>query len=107
MAESHGEAMLALQLRAVRAPAFEREFRFHPERKWRFDLAWPARHIAAEIEGGTRSNGRHNRHDGFEADAEKYNAAAELGWRVFRFTTGMVRRGDAVATMERVLGGSA
>jgi hypothetical protein len=73
-----------------------REFVFHPERKWRFDFAWPDRKIAAECEGGTWARGRHNRGSGFAADCEKYNAAAILGWRVLRFTKDMIDRGDAM-----------
>ena len=45
-----------------------------------------------EIEGGVWSGGRHTRGIGFVKDMEKYNAAASLGWRVFRFTPQQVRR---------------
>lgn len=45
-----------------------------------------------EIEGGVWSMGRHTRGSGFVKDMEKYNAAASLGWRVFRFTPKQVRR---------------
>ena len=72
----------------------EREFMFHPRRKWRFDFAWPDKKIAVEIEGGV--NGRHQRIGGFTSDCFKYNAAALLGWRVFRFTTAMVMDGTAI-----------
>ena len=33
--------------------------------------------------------------NGYERDAEKLNAAVLAGWRVLRFTTGMVRQGAA------------
>lgn len=46
--------------------------------------------FAVEIEGGTKGKSRHTSHAGFVADCEKYNAAARLGWRVFRLTTDMV-----------------
>jgi very-short-patch-repair endonuclease len=69
--------------------SFVQEHRFS-ERKWRFDFAWPAKALAVELEGGSWVRGRHNRPQGFENDCEKYNAAALLGWRVLRFTTGMV-----------------
>lgn len=68
------------------------EFKFHPTRKWRFDLAWPENKIAMEVEGGVWTGGRHTRGTGFLKDCEKYNAAASLGWRVFRFTPKQVRR---------------
>lgn len=62
------------------------EYRFHPERKWRFDYAWPSRKIALEVEGGVWTNGRHTRGKGFLGDLEKYNTAAAMGWRVLRVT---------------------
>ena len=57
-----------------------------------------------EVEGGTWSWGRHVRPDGFERDAEKYNAAALAGWRVLRFTGKMVEDGRALATLRQALG---
>lgn len=68
----------------------EPEYKFHPKRKWRFDFAYPPLKIAIECEGGTWANGRHTRGVGFSRDCEKYNAAALLGWRVFRFTSDML-----------------
>lgn len=62
------------------------EYRFHPERRWRFDFAWPDHLVALEVEGGVWSGGRHTRPRGFLADIEKYNAATTLGWRVLRTT---------------------
>jgi very-short-patch-repair endonuclease len=63
----------------------EYERRFHPVRRWRFDAAFPERKIAIEIDGGAFIGGRHTRGTGFRKDCEKLNAAALLGWRVFRF----------------------
>lgn len=63
-------------------PEPEAEFRFHPVRKWRFDLAWPAEFIAVEFQGGAWVRGRHTRGAGFTADCEKLSVAAVLGWRV-------------------------
>jgi hypothetical protein len=59
--------------------------------------------IAAEIEGGTWSGGRHTRGSGFEADCEKYNVAAAKGWRVYRFTGAMVKSGIAISTITEAL----
>lgn len=94
---------LLLQIRGVGLPMPVEEFRFHPKRKWRFDLAWADRKIAFEIEGGTWSHGRHTRGKGFRLDCEKYNEAVILGWRVLRVTTGMVNDGTALAYIERAL----
>jgi hypothetical protein len=69
---------------AVQGPALEREFRFHPTRKWRSDFAHIPSRTLIEIEGGIWISGRHNRGAGFITDIEKYNDAALTGWRVFR-----------------------
>lgn len=102
---SQGEAILELHLRACGLDkGMVRERRFHPERKWRFDFAWPAAQVAVEVEGATQmGQGRHSRGKGFEADTEKYNEAARLNWRVFRFTTRQVKTGAAVRYLESFL----
>ena len=63
-----------------------KEFKFHTERRWRFDYAIPQYKIALEVEGGVWTQGRHTRPQGFLGDMEKYNNATLLGWRVFRTT---------------------
>ena len=98
------EESFALQLRLEKFSPVEREFRFDPARKWRLDFAWPGLKLGVEVEGGTWSWGRHVRPDGFERDAEKYNAAALAGWRVLRFTGKMVEDGRALATLRQALG---
>lgn len=100
---SASEERFALQVRVMHLPAPEREFLFHPTRRWKIDFAWPDREIAVEIEGGTYSGGRHVRPEGFELDCEKYNALAERGWRLFRFTSKMVKDGRAIDQIGRVL----
>lgn len=92
---SVGEETFALHCR-VNGWLPEREYRFHGERKWRVDFAFPGIRLAVEIEGGTWSGGRHTRGAGYEADLEKYNALAMAGWRVLRFTTAMVSSGAAI-----------
>jgi hypothetical protein len=62
------------------------EHRFHPERKWRFDFAFPEKKIAIEYEGLISEKSRHTTISGFTGDTEKYNAAQQLGWMVFRYT---------------------
>lgn len=64
----------------------EKEYRFHPERKWRFDYAIPDLKIAIEIDGGVWINGRHNRASGYIKDMQKFNIAASLGWLILKFT---------------------
>lgn len=72
------------------------EFRFHPDRKWRFDYAIPVKKIAIEIEGGIWTNGRHTRGKGYQGDLDKYNTASANGWRVLRFSTQDVLSGRFV-----------
>jgi hypothetical protein len=64
----------------------EPEYRFHPERKWRFDWAFPDIKLAVEYEGLFSSKSRHTTIGGFIGDVEKYNQATILGWRVIRVT---------------------
>ena len=104
MAKSELEESFALQVRALKLPAPEREYRFC-ERRWKFDFAWPEKRLAVEIEGAVWVGGRHTRGSGFIADMEKYNAAASMGWFVFRFDGGAVKRGDAIKFMSEYLKG--
>jgi len=69
------------------------EFKFHPIRKWRFDYAWPTQKVAVEIEGGIWTRGAHVRGKHYLSDMGKYNEAAKLGWRVFRFTPQQFKHG--------------
>ena len=101
---SEAEETFAMQLKADGIPVMEREMKFHPTRRWKFDFAFPAKLVAVEIEGGSWVAGRHNRGSGFEKDLEKYNAATLLGWKVYRFTTSMVNDGTAVAMIAEALG---
>lgn len=97
------EDLLFSQIKGLGYKEPVREFKFHPDRKWRFDFAYPEEKVAIEVEGGIWSGGRHTRGTGFEGDCEKYNAAALAGWRVFRFTTGMVTAGNAITILGRLL----
>lgn len=94
--EPEGEATLALHVRAEGLLPPEREYRFHDQRAWRADFAWPELRLLVEVEGLTAAGGRHQRIAGYTADLEKYNAAALAGWRVLRFTPRQVARGDAI-----------
>ena len=78
------ESRFDLLWRALGGPELEKEFRFHPVRKWRADFAHLASRTLIEIAGGIYVNGRHNRGAGFAADLEKYLEAALAGWRVVR-----------------------
>jgi very-short-patch-repair endonuclease len=63
----------------------EKEYRFHSERRWRVDYAFPDIKLAIEIEGGVWVKGRHISPQGFIKDMEKYNALTEAGWYLLRY----------------------
>ena len=106
---SQAELTLAAQLEQAGIP-FEREFRFAPPRKWRFDFnIWthpngPQAWVAVEIDGGAFVAGRHTRGTGVEKDAEKQSAAAILGYRVIRCTPRQVENGTALEWIRQALG---
>ena len=62
------------------------EHRFHPMRRWRFDIAIVERKIAIEYEGIAGGRSRHTSLTGYTGDADKYNEAQLHGWIVLRFT---------------------
>jgi very-short-patch-repair endonuclease len=97
------EEIFHIQIKAVRLPAAQREYRFHPKRGWKFDFAWPQAMIAVEIEGGTHMRGRHVRPEGFRNDCIKYSEAALLGWKVLRGDSQMVKSGVLLSLAERAL----
>lgn len=61
-------------------PAFE--YRFHPDRRWRMDLAWIEKKVYLEVQGGIFINGRHSRGAALLKEWEKHNTASWMGWRV-------------------------
>lgn len=79
-----------------------KEHRFHSKRRWRFDIAFPDQKLAIEIEGGAFSMGRHVRGKGYEADCEKYNTAVCMGWKVLRYTTGMIKKMDVESILSQI-----
>jgi len=100
---SEGEETLAIQLDDAGITGWTREFIFAAPRKWRADFAFHDDRLLVEVEGGHYINGRHNRGSGFEKDLEKYNAATQHNWAVMRFTTKMVKNGEAIAAIKAYL----
>jgi hypothetical protein len=100
----------AMRTAGVPAATFEYAFaELAIGRRWRFDLCWPSKLIALEVEGAVfgrsikgadgktyRMGGRHNTGAGAQSDCEKYSWAAILGWAVVRVTTTMIRDGHAL-----------
>lgn len=101
--ERHVLALLA-QLQALGiAGQFEREYRFHPQRLYRFDLYHGGARLGVELHGGIFTGGRHVRGVGFAADRQRMNSAVELGYRVLEYTPGDLADGSACAQIERLL----
>src|SRR5574337_580463 len=85
------EARFALQLRALKAPEWERNFRFHPDRRWELDFAWPEDRFAVEIDGEV-----HRIKERFHSDIEKHATALRMGWKILRLDGRAVRAGAGV-----------
>ena len=95
---------LSLFIRAAKLPAPVKEFRFHPERRWRFDFCWPDQKLALEVDGGLFIAGRHSRGAEREKDMEKLNTATILGWRVLLCSPRHVNDGRAVEWIKAAMG---
>jgi hypothetical protein len=94
----------ALQILGITAV---REYKFLHDRRFKFDIAIPAKKVAIEFEGGIygsnckkckgkgckacdftgKSRGRHTRGQGYSRDCKKYNLAVMHGWKLLRYTT--------------------
>jgi very-short-patch-repair endonuclease len=68
------------------------EYKFHPTRKWRVDLAYPQVRVGIEIHGSVWQQGRHTRGKGFINDRAKMNAAQKLGWVVLEFSADVLEK---------------
>lgn len=115
---SRHEETLAFQLRHATDLSFEREYRFHPTRRWKSDFAifrdenWSAGPVPelpillVEVEGAIRGKpGRHQRIDGMTNDCEKYAEALALGMPTLRVMPSQVHSGEALRWIERICGG--
>lgn len=100
-----GARRFVVNCRLAGVPVPVREYCFAaPERKFRFDFAWPQAMIALESEGGVWSHGAHTRGGHFLNDMTKYNLAASKGWRVFRTVPGQLVELGVVRMIGKVLG---
>lgn len=121
---SHIERAVESQLRRdASIPAWQRDYVFHPTRKWELDFAWPELRVYLSIEGGVyRSSHRSVRRvtlmyrtasgelvpvrgtkDGLANDLEKHTEAAILGWIGVRATGSMVDSGLALSLLKRAI----
>lgn len=84
-------------------PAPVGEYKFHPDRRWRFDWAFVHQRLALEVQGGIFVQGRHSRGAALLKEHEKLNAAAALGWRVCYVTPKQIANGEALGIVEKAL----
>lgn len=103
MSKSRLESRMEIQLEQEGLGPFAREYRWHPQRKWRADFAWPAKRVMLEVEGAVWTGGRHTFGSGFRDDAIKYAEAALAGWLVIRASPDMVRDRTALHLVVRAL----
>lgn len=89
--------------KSFKISAPQQEVKFMDKRKFRFDFAWIDEKLAVEIEGGIWIQGRHTRGSGYVKDMEKYNLAAESGWRVLRFTPQQIKNESTYKIIQNCL----
>ena len=97
-----GNPLVARFLDLWQGPPLAPEYRFYPQRKWRFDLAHPQSMVAVELHGGTWNGGRHTRGRGFAKDREKMNAAQFRGWAVIELTTDQITPANVARVQQLV-----
>ena len=98
------EEDLDWMIKSVGLPPPIREYKFSPDRKFKFDFAWPDVFWAVEVQGGLwiKGGGGHNHPKSIQDDYEKYNLAHELGWRVLQYSDKMIKSGEAILQLERI-----
>jgi hypothetical protein len=79
------------------------EFRFHPERLFRFDFCWADKKVALEVEGGIYTRQAHGSISGILRDMEKQNLSASLGFRVLRVTPDNLCMNETVELVKKTL----
>ena len=97
------EETLAFQIKAIRLPAPEREFKAVEGRKFKWDFAWPDHSLLLEIQGQIWRKGGHTTGTGILRDMEKLNLAVLNGWRVLQVAREHIESGQAVKWVQQAL----
>lgn len=97
------EQELLWQIRMAKVLEPVGQLRFAKPRRFAFDMAWPDRKLALEVNGAVWTQGRHTRGAGAESDAEKLSLAAIHGWRVLVVCAKHIRSGQALNWIEQAL----
>lgn len=101
--QSELETALEWQCRMSKLPKPVPQYVCVPDRRWRFDLAWPEKLLAVEVQGGIWTAGAHARGKGIERDCEKISTAVAHGWRVMVVSAAMIYDGSAALLIEKAL----
>lgn len=92
----------ALRMYGHDLPEPVREFKAVPDRKFRWDFAWPARMVLVEVQGGIY--GARSAHTGasLARDFEKLNLASIWGYRTLMFGPPDLRGRALTTTVETI-----
>lgn len=110
MKQTEAQLLLEHHLDELGLVPWEREYRFHLARKWRFDYVITGWMLAIEIEGGVfpfrdkhgvMTVGGHLRGKHYQSDLDKYNEATIQGWRLLRFSVEDIKKGRDIDTLKR------
>ena len=100
------EARLLRDIKAVGLPIPEMQYKWHPDRLFMADYAYPHIKLLIECDGGQwQRNTGHNSGTGKDRDCEKDIEAIFHGWKIFRFPTSMIMDGRAIAYLEKFFDG--
>jgi len=86
---SIGSNKLEFVLKSIRFE-YVKEYKFAKDRKFKFDFFVPSLNLGIEYEGIYGGKSRHTTVSGYAKDAEKYNLATCLGYKVLRYTNGSI-----------------
>jgi len=103
-ADEQLRAKLFVQLCKQRGlPEPELEYQIVPDRKYRWDFAWPLWRVTLECNGGVWSGGAHGRGSGILRDYEKANLAAVRDWLCLYCTPDQLCTPETLTMLELTL----
>lgn len=77
---------------------YQRQHRFHEDRRFRFDFAFLPEQLAIEVDGAVHRIKRQ-----FRSDRDKGQVAMLRGWRILRVGNDQVRSGEAISLVKRLI----
>ena len=103
MATGYNEKIVKAYFAEHKLPPVVFEYRFHSERKWRFDIAFPTVKVAIEVQGGIWIGGAHARGKYITRDYEKINEALLLGWIILQVQPRDLLTEETVSMVKRAV----